>query len=352
MNDAIEIDGSIGEGGGQVLRTSLTLSILTRQPVHIRQIRAKRSKPGLMAQHFQAVQSASAISQAEVKGNTIGSKELSFIPTSITHGRYLFKIGTAGSTSLVLQTLLLPLCLAEGTSTIDIQGGTHVPWSPVFHYLDLHWLKFIRRIGLDVELDIFKAGFYPLGGGEMRAKVKPVDLIIGLQLKERGKLLTIHGISAVGNLDMTIATRQKHQALRRLEPIYPDTKIKCQEIPAHGKGTFLLLVAEFEEGCCCFSSLGSPGKRAEIVADEAVDALLEFIDSEASVDEYLADQMLLPLILSEQSSSFSTSKVTQHLLTNASIIHQFTPARIEIDGDLDKPGIVKVTPMSAKSLPE
>jgi len=351
MNEVIEIDGSVGEGGGQVLRTSLTLSILTQQPVHIHQIRANRNKPGLMAQHLQAVQSAKEVSQAEVKGNIIGSEELFFKPNTITHGRYHFEIGTAGSTSLVFQTILLPLSMAARTSTIDIQGGTHVQWSPVFHYLDLHWLEFMRRIGFNVNIDIVKAGFYPLGGGEMTAKIKPMDQLTGLHLNDRGKLISINGISAVGNLDISIATRQKHQALRRLEPICPNTKIKSQEIPAHGKGTFFLLIAEFEEGRCCYSSLGSPGKRAEIVADEAVDALLAFIDSGAAVDEYLADQMLLPLILSKQSSSFSTNKVTQHLLTNASIIHQFTPARIEISGILGKPGIVNVIPVLEKRLP-
>lgn len=351
----LEIDGSLGEGGGQVLRSALTLSMLTRTPIHLKHIRARRSKPGLMAQHLKAVDAAAAVSHAEVNGAFLGSTSLTFQPGEIRSGRYKFEISTAGSTSLVLQTIFIPLSLGGSASSVMITGGTHVPWAPCYHYLEQQWLPFMRAIGFDAQLKLFQAGFYPQGGGRIDAAVRPAAQITPLRLEARHELLAIEGISAVANLDLSIAERQKRQALRRLSPICPNLHIKITRLPSPGKGTLLFLLARFkpEPGAslqtspqACYYALGERQKPAERVADQAVDALLEFLETDAVIDQYLADQILLPLSFASGASRFRTSRVTQHLLTNAEIIRIFTSTRIEIVGDLGQPGWVEIIPSS------
>lgn len=351
----LEIDGSQGEGGGQVLRSALTLSILTKTPIHIRHIRARRSKPGLMAQHLKAVDAAAAVSHAEVNGAFLGSTSLTFQPGDIRPGRYKFEIGTAGSTSLVLQTIFAPLSLGKSASSVIISGGTHVPWAPCYHYLERQWLPFMQAMGFDAQLRLSQAGFYPQGGGRIDVSIRPASQILPLRLESRGELFSIEGISAVANLDLSIAERQKRQALRRLSPVCPNTRIKIIQLPSPGKGTLLLLLARFkpESGAssqtppqACYYALGERQKPAERVADEAVDALLEFLATDAVIDQYLADQILLPLSFASGASRLRTSRVTQHLLTNAEIIRSFTSARIEIMGDLGQPGWIEITPSS------
>ena len=340
----IEIDGSLGEGGGQVLRTSLALSILTHQAVHLLNVRARRPKPGLAAQHLQAVEAAAAICGAEVEGARMGSTAITFSPGKVKPGRYRFEIGTAGATTLVLQTIFLPLCLAGAPSHVAITGGTHVPWSPCFHYLDLQWLTALKEMGVDTRLTLDLAGFYPQGGGLIQAAIRPVSSLLPRQMVDRGPLARIRGISAVANLDAEIARRQKLQALRRLEPVCRDTKIETTSLPAHNKGTFILLLAQFEKSQAVYFSLGELGKRAERVADEAVEQLLEFLATDGAIDPFLADQLLLPLALADGPSEIRTSKVTQHLLTNAQVIRAFLPVEIDIDGEMGAPATVKITP--------
>lgn len=338
----IEIDGSFGEGGGQILRTSLALSVLTGQEMRITHIRARRQKPGMMAQHLKSVEAAAQVSRAQVEGAAIGSQTLTFRPGEIHAGKYHFEIGTAGSTSLVLQTVFFPLCRAKGTSTLALSGGTHVPWSPCFEYLDQHWLPYLQRMGYQADLALDQAGFYPPGGGRIRATIQPAVIIEPITLLERGALVRIQGVSVVADLDLDIARRQKLQALRRLEPLCRDTKIITSTVPSPVKGTYLILLVEFEGSRACFTALGARGKPAERVADEAVNELLEFLDTGNAIDPYLADQLLLPMALAEGTSQVSTSKVTQHLLTNVEVIRLFMPVKVEITGELDGPGLVQV----------
>lgn len=349
------IDGSQGEGGGQVLRTSLALSVICQQPIRITNIRANRSKPGLKAQHLKAVDAAAAISKAEVVGAALHSGEISFHPKEIRSGRYRLEIGTAGSTSLVLQTILVPLSLASSASTVSVSGGTHVPWSPCFHYLDVQWLPWLREMGFTASLALDRAGFYPQGGGRITASIRPVQNIRPLNLRNRGDLLRIRGLSAVANLPISIAERQKRQALLRLLKTtwsgQPDLSIKLLTLNSHVKGTFLFLSAEFENGRACFTSLGELGKPAERVADQAVDDLLQFLSSDASIDQYLADQLLLPLSLAKSASVYHTACVTRHLLTNADIIQQFLPVRIQVEGELNQPGWVTIEPGDEHTIP-
>ena len=347
--ELLEINGAMGEGGGQVLRTSLTLSILTGQSVFIRNIRANRSKHGLLAQHLKSVDAAAAISKAHVEGAALGSSSLTFRPSTIDSGRYRFDIGTAGATSLVFQTIFLPLTRAAAASSVIITGGTHVKWSPCYHFLEQHWLPIVKQLGFDVDMELNTAGFYPQGGGRIDCVICPVNSITPLDLTTRGKLERITGISGVANLNREIGERQKRQALGRLVSIapklgQPDIQIKIQELASPTRGTLLLLVAEFEHGRACYYGLGELGKPAERVADEAVDALLAFFDSGAALDQFLADQLLLPLSFANGPSKFQTSQVTQHLITNADIIRLFLPVKISIEGALGEPGLIYVEP--------
>ena len=347
--DPLTIDGAMGEGGGQVLRSSLTLSVLTGRPVHLFHIRAGRAKPGLQPQHLKAVEAAAAICSAETQGAALYSQDLFFRPGSIRGGRYRFDIGTAGASSLVLQTIALPLALAaplgaQEASTVVISGGTHVPFSPCYHYLEREWLPVLKEMGVWMRLEMAQAGFYPQGGGKIEVQIRPQETLHPINCSERDALVRIRGISAVANLDEMIARRQKHQALRRLEPICADTKIETIQMPSPGKGTMLLLQAQFGEATCCYFGLGAIGKRAEQVADEAVDALEAFLSSSGSVDEYLADQLLLPLSFAAGTSRFRTARITPHLLTNAALIELFFPGTVHIQGVEGQNGEVTVIP--------
>jgi RNA 3'-terminal phosphate cyclase (ATP) len=289
----IEVDGSQGEGGGQVLRSALTLSIITNKALHITNIRAHRPKPGLRAQHLKSVDAAAAISKADVKGAFLNSDTLVFIPSEVRTGRYKFDIGTAGSTSLVLQTIFLPLSMAQSATTIIIRGGTHVPWSPSFDYLALHWLEALQHRGFKAQLKLDLAGYYPQGNGRITATIRPTFRITPLKLKKRGSLKRIYGISTFSNLNISVAERQKRQAIHRIQNIGNNVRIKTLHLPSKFKGTSLLLIAEFEGSNdrdyakCCYFGLGAKGKPAERVADEAVDALETFLTTDGVIDQFL-----------------------------------------------------------------
>ena len=341
-DQALTIDGSLGEGGGQVLRSSLTLALITGKSFTMTNIRRRRAKPGLMAQHLKAVEAASAVGMARVEGAQLGSQSLIFEPSVVQSGEYHFDIGTAGSTSLVLQTVLPPLSFASAGSTVTLIGGTHVPWSPCFHFLDLHWLHYMRKIGFRIQLELETAGFYPRGGGRIRAVVQPAARLSPLHLTNRGSLKRIRGISAVANLDVSVAERQKLQSLKRLSQLLGGIEIGILHLPSPSRGSFLLLLAEFENSQCCFYGLGARGKSAERVADEAVDEFHDFLATDGAIDQYLADQLVLPLALASGDSEVRTSKVTQHLATNAEIVKMFLPVVIEIDGEIERPGSLRV----------
>lgn len=311
--------------------------------MRIDQIRAQRKKPGLRPQHLTAVEAIADITQAELQGATRDSTAVSLAPKDLRSGRFQFKIPTAGALTLVLQTIFLPLSFASGSSQVTLTGGTHVPWSPTYHYLQVHWLPFMIECGFRADMTLLRAGFYPQGGGEVRLKVLPSQHLSPFIALTRGQLSQIRGLSGVANLDENIARRQKHQALRRLYPVCDDVKIKSLRLPSPGKGTFILLKADFSNRVsACYTALGAPGKPAERVADEAVDQLLAFLATDGCVDQYLADQILLPLALVDGHSSFRTNAITQHLLTNAHVIQQFLPVKIQIEGNLNRPGLIHV----------
>ncbi len=338
----VVIDGSMGEGGGQVLRSALTLSLLTEKPFEIHNIRARRPKPGLMAQHLKAIEAAAAVGGAQVRGAELGSTRVYFEPGRVTGGSFRFDIGTAGSTSLVAQTVALPLARCGTRSVVTITGGTHVPWSPCFHFLQLDWLPLLWEIGFRISMEMERAGFYPEGGGLIRMVVEAAGQLAPLLRTERGALRSIKGLSAVAGLDVTIAERQRRQALRRLAAMGLAAELEVVTLPARSRGTFLLLLAHFEGGQCCYYALGERGKPAERVADEAVDQLQRFLNTEAAVDEYVADQLALPLMLAQGTSELRVARLTRHLLTNIEVVRAFLPATIDVVGEEGSPGLVRI----------
>ncbi len=338
----ISIDGAHGEGGGQILRTALAMSAITGQALHIHNIRGRRPKPGLMAQHLQAVEATAAVARAHVQGAKLGAPELTFEPGVLAGGNYRFDIGTAGAVTLVAQTLVIPLSFATTASCVTISGGTHVPWSPSFHYFSWHWLRLLKGSGFRIRAVLERIGFYPRGGGRISVDIDPVATLSPLSLTARGALRRIRGISLVASLDLSIAERQQRQALGRLGRLCDDIDIELQRFASYSPGTSLLLLAEFERSQCCYATLGARGKPAERVADEAVDALEAFLESGAAVDEHAADQLIVPLSLVSGTSELHTSRITQHLLTNVDIVRLFLPVDIAVRGDIGSPGRVRI----------
>ena len=338
----IEIDASFGEGGGQILRSALALSAITGQAMQLTRIRARRPQPGLKPQHLKAVEAAARISAAHVEGASPGSQSLRFEPGELKSGQYGFDIGTAGSVSLLLQTLCLPLSFAGGPSGLTLTGGTHVPWSPCFHYLQWQWLPYLAEAGYHVACRFERAGFYPRGGGVLHATVAPARPHTPLRLTRRGRLLRIRGLSAVGRLDRSIAERQRRQAVDRLHDLGVPLEIEVMEVPAVSPGTFIVLLAEFEGGRCCASALGARHKRAERVADEAVEELRADIASGGAIDAWLADQLLLPLAFVPERSELSVSRISQHLRSNAELLGYFLSVAVEIEGEIGERGSVRI----------
>lgn len=345
MGDVVRLDGSEGEGGGQILRTALALSVIARRPLEILNIRAGRSKPGLRPQHLACVRAAAEISGAEAHGAALGSRTLRFAPQELRPGNYRFEIGTAGSTSLLVHTLYLPLALAGSRSALTLSGGTHVPFSPSFHYLERQWALFVRKLGIRIELGLERAGYYPAGGGEVRAEIRPAGPVAGLRLVERGELERLEGVSGVSGLPGSIGQRQRDRALRRLEEAGLTAGVEVREFPSRGKGTFLALFSTHAGGGrACYCALGARGKPAERVADEACEGMLAFLGTRGVVDEHLADQLLLPLALAREPSEFTTPRITSHLVTNARVIERFVGARVDLEREEGGEGRVVVWP--------
>jgi RNA 3'-phosphate cyclase len=340
----IEIDGSYGEGGGQVLRTSLALSAILQKPFAIHHIRSKRKDPGLQAQHLGAVEALSRITEAETEGVRFGSQQIAFFPKGITPGEYRFEVKTAGSVTLLLQALFLPLCLAQGDSALTLVGGTHVPWSPPFHYFSQVLLPTLGLLGISAEAKIEKWGFYPRGGGEIHLKINPVHELKPVSLVDRGPLRKVRGLSAISNLPKHVAERQRDHALKRIQKeLKMDAEIDIlYDAPSNGQGSFLFLLAEYGETLAGFSSLGARGKPAEKVADEAVDSLNDYVGSDGCVDPHLADQLPAFMGLAKGSSSFTTTQMTDHLFSNLWVIEQFLDIEILRAGERGERGRVEI----------
>ena len=343
MGGLIEIDGSYGEGGGQILRTALALSAIQRKPFTIDHIRSNRKNPGLQAQQLEAVEASARITKAQTEGVKFGAQRITFVPQEILPGNYQFEVKTAGSVTLLLQAIFLPLCLSAGISTVTLIGGTHVPWSPSFHYLSEVLLPALQRMGVSSQAVIERWGFYPKGGGKIQLKTDPVYELKPISLAERGLLKKVRGISAISNLPNHVAERQREQALKRIQS---ELKIEAEittlyDIPSNGSGSFVFLLAEYEMTLAAFSSLGARGKPAEKVADEAVGSMKDFIESDGCIDPHLADQLVPFLAVAKGNSFFTATKMTEHLLTNLWVIGHFLESKVRSWGEIGGPGGVE-----------
>ncbi len=324
----IRIDGSEGEGGGQVLRTALALSLATATPFEIVNIRAKRKKPGLLRQHLTSVQAATAIGAAQVEGASLGSTSLTFTPGRVRPGEYAFSVGTAGSAMLVLQTVLPPLLVADAPSTITVEGGTHNPAAPPFDFIDRVFLPAVEQMGPRVSRALERHGFYPAGGGRVVVGIDPAPRLARWEGLERGAITGRRLRVLLANLPPHIARREAAVVLKDLN--WPADAATIEEpAPVNGPGNAVLIEIESERAREVFSSFGETGVAAEAVAGRAVEEARRYLVAGVPVGRHLADQ-LMPLLALGAGGSYRTMTLTQHALTNAGIVKLFTDAKIHV----------------------
>lgn len=336
----IVIDGRQGEGGGQILRSALALSILTQKPFRIVNIRAGRKKPGLMRQHLTAVQAAAQVSAAEVRGAEIASQELTFAPATVAPGKYYFSIGTAGSTTLVLQTVLPPLLTAAAPSTLVLEGGTHNMAAPPFDFLQKIFLPVINRMGPRVNISLQRPGFYPAGGGQFTAEIHPAAHLSPLDILERGAILSQKAVAVVANLPRHIAEREL--AVIQKELRFKPSDLAVVEIEtSRGPGNVVTIEIQSEHITEVFSGFGQRGVRAEEVARQAAAETRSYLNAGAPVGPHLADQLLLPFALAG-GGSFITQELSEHSKTNIAVIQKFLDAGISVESIFERQWLVRV----------
>jgi len=323
----ITIDGSFGEGGGQILRTSLALSLVTGKPFSIHDIRAGRKKPGLMRQHLTAVNAAAEIGNAAIKGNSIGSQAFTFDPETIKSGNFHFAIGSAGSCTLVFQTVLPALMISRGPSEIILEGGTHNPFAPPYDFLEKAFLPVINRMGPRVEAVLEKPGFYPAGGGRFKVSINPAGLN-RVDLLERGKIINKNAFAAVANLPVSIANRELKVVREKLD--WNRELLKVVEVEnSQGPGNIITVEIESENIMEVFTGFGERGVSAEKVANRTVKAVREYLAHDVPVGRHLADQLLIPMAMAG-GGKFRTLLPSKHTTTNIEIIKKFLDVKIEI----------------------
>jgi RNA 3'-terminal phosphate cyclase (ATP) len=320
----ITIDGSTGEGGGQILRTSLALSLVTGQAFRIQNIRAGRNKPGLLRQHLTAVEAATKIGDAAVDGAILGSKELLFKPGKIKPGDYRFAVGTAGSATLVLQTVLPALIIGKQASRLVLEGGTLNPHAPPFDFLDRAFVPLINRMGPRVTARLERHGFYPAGGGRFEVEITPIAKLNPLNILQRGETKSRSARAIIANLSRNVADRELRVVADKLG--WSSECLRVEETVSSGPGNALILELGFENITEVFTGFGERGIQAETVADHAAQEVRDYLASGAPIGEHLADQLLIPFALA-QSGAFLTSGLSRHTQTNVEVISKFLPVR-------------------------
>lgn len=328
----LEVDGSHGEGGGQLVRMAVALSTVTETPVRIRQIRAGRPNPGLAAQHTTAIGAISKLCDAEVTGLEVGSSAIEFRPGSLEPGRYSFDVGTAGSVALILQALLPVAAAAPGPVRVRLVGGTDVRWSPPIDYFSRVFLPIVRRLGAHADMEVPRRGYYPRGGGIVEAVLEPTRTWTPLVLPERGPIQRVRGIAHVSNLPGDIPKRMKHAAIRRLHGV---AEVKVEERvyrgeEAIGQGGALVLWAETETAILGSDALAERGKPSERIGEDAATSLRAEIESQASLDVHAADQLLVYLARANGPSRFRVREVSGHLETMMWLLPQFLTCRFAV----------------------
>ncbi len=332
----LTIDGSQGEGGGQIVRSSLALSLVTGKPVTIERVRAGRRKPGLGRQHLKAVQAARKISKARVDGAELGSSRIVFQPGRVKAGNYSFRIATAGSTTLVLQTVLPALMIADGVSTITLEGGTHNPFAPPYDFLAKAYLPLLARMGPQVKANLERPGFYPAGGGKFTVEVAPVEKLGRLELIERGEIAARRVWAVVANLPGHIAERECRTIAKKT-----GWDVSCFEIheiaDSPGPGNVVMIEIESTNVTELFTGFGERGVRAETVAARVLDSALRYADVNVPIGENLADQLMLPLGIGAYQRTgggvFRTLAPSQHSMTHIQVLKAFLDIKIRIQED-------------------
>lgn len=328
MKKIVEIDGSFGEGGGQVLRSSLSLSMFLEQPFRIKNIRAGREKPGLMRQHLTAVNAAAEICDAEIKGSEISSLKLEFYPGKVKTGDYKFDIGSAGSTTLVLQTVLPVLIMAEGESNIVLGGGTHNQYSPPLDFLERSFFKQICKMGPEINIDLDKYGFFPIGGGKFSVNIKPVNKLKSLDVLSRGKNINKKAYAYSSGIDENIGQNEMGIVEGKLGWAKEDCISQMVDSP--GPGNVVLLIDENENTTEVFTGFGRKHYALKKITIDALKEYTEYIQYDVPVYKYLADQLIIPMAIAGK-GSFITSEPSLHTLTNIEVVKKFLEIIITID---------------------
>lgn len=317
----IEIDGSHGEGGGQILRTAISLAAVIGEQVRITKIRAGRPNPGLSPQHVTGIEAVAEVCGADVDGLFAGSKEVAFRPGQLVGGDYEFDVGTAGSISLVMQSCLLPSVLSKSAVRMTIRGGTDVRWSPPIDFLRMVHLPLLERFGGHCDVEIVSRGFYPEGGGEVNVETAPAGGLRPVDISHRGEIVSVRGIACAQNLPEHVVSRMKHSAIKRLLD-FKEVRIESDLRTGHSTGAGMVLVAEYDNTVIGESALGAKGVRAETLGEDCAEDLLETMKSGATVDEHMLDQVLPYMALAGRGSRLLAEEMTGHAETNIWVIEQ------------------------------
>lgn len=349
INKEIVIDGSQGEGGGQIFRTSLTLALCLGMPIRIENIRAGRRKPGLLRQHLTCLRAAADISSAEVIGAELGASCVSFAPAEVRGGHYEWAIGSAGSTTLVFQTVALPLALAGAQSTIRLQGGTHNGMAPSVDFIEHSYLPLLKKMGINIAINLQEHGFYPNGGGQWKIDIAGKDARHAskqpLSICQRGELMRITAVATSAHIPAHVAQRELAVLQRKLELRSQDAK--QQLVDSAGPGNCVSVRARYDNICAVFETLGERGRAAEKVANDAAKLFRRWERDEVAVDSHLADQLLLPMLLTS-GGEFTTARPSKHLATNIDVIRQITGVEITIHDLLEGKHKVRIPSLNDK----
>jgi len=329
----IEIDGSIG--GGQLLRTAISLSALTNKPIRIFNIRKgkKDKQHGLRPQHLMGVKIAGEFCQADITGLKENSLEVEFIPKKLSVSNREIDIGTAGSISLLLQTITPLLIFAQKPIDLDITGGTETKWSPTIQYTKYVTYPVLKMLGAELDLEIIKHGYYPKGGGRVSVKSKPIKELNRFICTNRGNIRGIHVDSVCGSLPPDIAERQGQSALRTIQYYFPNVKVSMgyKSVPSLSPGTSVTCYAVCDKSVIGSSSLGELGVRAETIGERAAEGLITSLNTGSALDKYMADQILIYLALAKGTSQVRVEDITQHVKTNIQVIEQILPVEFQVD---------------------
>ena len=346
MTTMLTIDGSQGEGGGQILRTALGLSLVTGTPFRMVAIRAGRARSGLLRQHLTCVQAAASIGQADVVGDTIGSSELTFTPGVIRGGEHHFAVGTAGSALLVWQAILPALLRAPQATTVTLEGGTHNPAAPSYDFIERVFAPLLARLGVDLTTELEQPGFYPAGGGRIVMRMAPWRDAVPLHLRERGEARGVEAIALLaGQIPYAVAERELGVVASTLG--WPPERCRPRMIKnSRGPGNVLLAVVESEHITELVSVVGERGKPAEAVAAEAIAQVRAYLAHGAPVGDHLADQLLLPLALGA-GGSFVTGPLSLHTRTQIDTMRLFLGEQVNVTKQSLEQVLVEVTPTRA-----